>query len=380
MLLSILAGFTELKADLAGHSKIYPSLQRISIPGSNEVLNLRTFVLDGRIHEERAALGGDISWAYGLSLSYTSEVLSTLELNSLPYRFKDTKRVVHNFDEKKGRLSQNVDRLAWASAFEHFDLSIGRQAYAYGVARLANPTDVFAPFPLQRIDQEFRLGIDGLKLTIPLGELSELELSGIVGEDAKMEESAGLMRYKTQLGSTDSELIMIHFREAQLLGINLEDSIWDIGLRMEGAVVKPKDEESYQRLVVGGGYMLEGGSLFDFEYYYNQAGGSNRFRYFHLRETFAYTRGGVFFQGQHYLSGSYSDSLTALLNGVFQMVGNLTDGTMLAVAQLNYNSTENSYLDLGCFVTPPHSSKDQLYQGEFASLGQQVFASARYYW
>ncbi|MFK7826105.1 MAG: hypothetical protein AB8G05_18275 [Oligoflexales bacterium] len=370
-----------IRAEIAGHGKIYPSLQQVTIPGSGgKTVNLRSFVFDARVHEERPGLGGDIKWAYSLGMSYTSEAIGNADTNPFPYRYKDIRLEVERFADDKGRVVQNLDRLAWAAVFERFDLTIGRQAFAYGVARLANPTDVFAPYPLQRIDQEFRLGIDGVRMTVPLGELSEWEISAIVGENARSEESAGLTRYKTQIGTADSELILIHFRKAQLLGFNIEDSLWDVGIRIEGAIVKPGVEDGYRRLVVGGGYMLGGGSLFDLEYYYNEAGGDNRFAYPQLWGSFAYTKGGVFFQGQHYLSASYNDSFTPLLNGGGQVVVNLTDGTMLTVAQVNYNSSENSYIDFGCFLSPTHMSKDKFYPGEFASLGQQVFASARYYW
>ena len=351
------------------------------MPGSeSKTHHVHSFVIDGRVHDEQAVLGGDLRWAYGLNLSYLSEHVASFNTTSYPYRCDDAKRVVHWFDEDKGRISQNIDRFAWLASFEDFDLSLGRQAFAYGVARIANPTDVFAPFPLQRIDQEFRLGVDGARLTVPLGELSEWELSYIIGKNAKAEESAALVRFKTQIVSTDSELIIINFRKAHLLGFNFEGSMWDIGVRVEGATVKPIEGKAYQRWVLGGAYMFDEGSVFDLEYYYNQSGGQNRFAYPGLWQSFAYTKGGVFFQGQHYLSTSYNRSLSPLLQSVFQLVANLSDGTMLTVAQINYNSTDNTYLDLGCFISPPHKSENKAFQGEFASLGQQVFASARYYW
>lgn len=366
-------------AEMAGHAKVFPSLRRVSSSDGKSV-NSRSLVLDARMRDERSLFEGELKWAYGLSLSYMSESQSTTEPGLQVYRIKDLKRVVHAFAEDKGRVRQNLDRLLWETSFDKFDLSLGRQAFAYGVARIANPSDVFAPFPLQRIDQEFRLGIDGARLSIPLGELSEWEWAVIFGEKASPTESAALTRYKTQMASVDTELILIHFRKAQLLGFNLEGSLAELGLRAEGAIVKPKEEDSYLRVVLGGAYMFEGGSVLDLEYYHNRAGAKNRFEYPELWTTFAYTQGGVFFQGQHYLSTSLNHSLNPLLNGTAQFVANLSDGTMLTVIQLNYNSTENSYLDFGCFLSPTSRGKDEVFQGEFASLGQQIYASARYYW
>lgn len=370
-----------LYGESSGHVKVFPGVQQIpamSDDGQNE--NISSIMMDTRAQTTNDIFSGQFKLAYSLGLSYYSKAISSLIGNASAYRYDDLRQVVHNFEGGKAQLTQNLDRVVWIKEFTAFDLKIGRQAFAYGVARIANPSDVFAPFPLQRLDQEYRFGLDGIRVNIPTGPLSEWELASIFGEDGRQDKSAQLIRYKTSLHGIDQEVILSHFRKASLLGLNTELPLGDLGVRIEGAVVRPENEASYTRLVIGTAYMMAEGGLWDLEYYFNGAGSKTRFTYSQSRNRFAYTQGGVFFQAQHYLSASYQDSINPLLSHLVQLIVNLTDSTSLGLAQLTYNSSDNSYLDFGFFLSPYHQTKAEVYQGEFASLGQQVFASARYYW
>ncbi len=80
-------------------------------------------------------------------------------------------------------IFQNLDRLYLGLKADDFDLYIGRQAIAWGSARVINPTDVLVPYKFEELDTEERIGVDALRVRIPLGSLSEFDAGAVFGED-----------------------------------------------------------------------------------------------------------------------------------------------------------------------------------------------------
>jgi hypothetical protein len=110
------------------------------------------------------------------------------------YRYKDLENSSGK-ENNKNSFFQNLDRLNVQLQLKSGDLTIGRQAISLGSARIVNPTDVFLPFNVRARNTEYRTGIDAIRFQKPLGELSELDLGVIIGEDAKVENSAVFIQY-----------------------------------------------------------------------------------------------------------------------------------------------------------------------------------------
>ena len=55
-------------------------------------------------------------------------------------------------------LFQNLDRFYFTLKFKFGDIFLGRQAIAWGSARIINPTDIIAPFSFNELDTEERRG------------------------------------------------------------------------------------------------------------------------------------------------------------------------------------------------------------------------------
>ena len=79
-----------------------------------------------------------------------------------------------------------AEELGWG------DLTAGRQAITFGKAYFWNPLDVFFPFDSSQIDREYKPGVDALRIDVPLGAFSGLNLVGAAGRtDAKAGGSRG---------------------------------------------------------------------------------------------------------------------------------------------------------------------------------------------
>ena len=143
---------------------------------------------------------------YGFSLNNRSEAAPMLPLGFTPegnnYRLSDLRDVI-GAEGHKHELVQNLDRLNVQWQTSAGDLTVGRQAMTFGSARVINPTDVFLPFNVQALNTEYRVGIDGIRFQRPLGDLGELDLGIVLGDDARGSTSAAFARARTRLLDQD---------------------------------------------------------------------------------------------------------------------------------------------------------------------------------
>jgi len=116
---------------------------------------------------------------------------------------------------------------------------VGRQAIAWGNARIINPTDIIAPFSFNELDTEERRGVDAVRVRIPLGMMDELDLGVVAGRDFNRDRSAFFIRGKTYLLKTDLSLLMTGFRKHLMIGFDLSRSVGGAGIWLEAAHVSP---------------------------------------------------------------------------------------------------------------------------------------------
>jgi hypothetical protein len=263
----------------------------------------------------------------------------------VPYRFSDPS--ANLVDQPRYQLGQNLDRLNVQLQFASGDLTLGRQAMTFGSARIINPTDVFLPFAVGTLNTEYRTGIDGIRFQRPLGQLGELDLGLVLGQDGQRDNSAAFVHVKTNLDGNDLEFTAISFGQQTLLGAGVQTSLGTMGFWFEGAVVNGADH--YWRVSTGLDYAFNELLLGLVEYHYNGAGGTDPNDYLGLAATQAYQRGGVFLLGQHYLIPGLNLQLTPLLTISAQAIINLADTSAFVSVDGSYNLAEDLYLGAGYY-------------------------------
>ncbi len=318
--------------------------------------------------------GFSYEWAYELQGSKQSLVATATEaqIAAGDYRMNNHEIVFQSNDGRK-RLSQNIDRLLLSYTTEKSRLLVGRQAIWFGVGRIANPTDIFVPFPFAQINPEYRLGIDAIKFTYSLGDLSEAEVGYVVGEDQSSDRDAFFARTKIAWYSWDMELIGIEFLSAQLLGLNLQTNLWGIGFFAEAAQVNPQNEAPYLRWNGGGSYMFANEWLVNFEFHYNGAGEKSTAEYSENYSKFAYLYGGIHYLAKEYASLGARKAIHPLWNLSADLVSNLNDGSILGSMLMNHSLSDNSYLNLG--VLWSFAQEEQ----EFNQYPRQIYIDYSFY-
>lgn len=274
---------------------------------------------------------------------------------------------------------QNLDRLNIQVTLRSGDLTIGRQAIAFGSARIINPTDVFLPFDVQTLNTEYRIGIDAIRFQRPVGQLSEVDLGLVIGNDGSAN-SAGFARFKTNFNGSDLELTMIRFSEQNLIGFGTETTLGSFGAWFEAASVT--GDADYVRTSFGLDYGFSENWFAMLEYHYNGAGTESPADYSLQLGTRPYTAGGVFLSAKQYLIPTISWQISPLTTASFQLLANLDDQSIFANAGIDFSLSDNLYLGLQVFAFNGKQAEQStlpVLNSEYGNNPDRLIASLRYY-
>ena len=308
------------------------------------------------------------------------------------YRVADLDSPIYpKTDEPVGSVGiyHNLDRASVQYSTDFADFSIGRDAIAWGSARIINPTDIIAPYTYDQLDTEDRVGVDTIRIRIPIGVMGEVDTGYIFGNKFNFDKSALFLRTQLNAVETDFSILLLEFQRDLLVGFDIARGIGGAGFWLETAYVfaKPFDNNSntpknYLRTSVGFDYSFGGETYTFIEYHFNGAGTKKPENFLTNLEQSAYTRGGVYLLGVHYLAPGFTHQLTPLISFSSQMLFNLSDPSTWIAPQLAYNVAEDIHLSVGGFISigkrPQNGDSTQL-QSEFGSYPNLFFSSFRVY-
>jgi hypothetical protein len=309
---------------------------------------------------------------------------------------------VEDFDSrlypKKGRaiesfgIYHNLDRALLKIRIKQADIFIGRQAIAWGFSRVINPTDIFIPFIYDELDTEERIGIDALRVRVPIGFMGEFDGGYVFGDEFKFSQSAFYLRGKFNASGTDFSLIALNFKKNIMAGFDLTRAIGGAGFWLEGAYVFPgaldekaDNDPDYFRGTIGADYSFGDRTYGFIEYHYNQPGRSEPSEFLSTLLSVPYRDGGVFLLGEHYIFPGITYQFTPLVIFSGILMYSLSDNSALITPYLEYNIAENFYLAGGAYIGfgkkgSYNAVLQQLSFGsEFGDYSDSYFGSFRFY-
>jgi len=318
---------------------------------------------------------------------------STLSLGTTRYRYKDINATLGDEpDDDHLVIWQNLDRLNYQYSNQYGDFTVGRQVISFGSARFINPTDIFIPFTIQTLNQEYRVGIDALRYQADLGDFAVLDTGFIIGEDGKQENSAAFLRGKNSINGNDIEAMFIKLDDSWLLGGGIERALGDFGFWFETAYMKMgntmatnNETDDYWRSSIGSDYALNESIILMLEYHYNGAGSSDPDDYLQLLSQEPYQKAGNFLLGKHYLIPAISWVATPLVNVTASSFFNVGDQSVFINLSSEVSWSDNLYSDFGAYISygdglEYQPATQQLSFGsEFGSYPLSLYASLRYY-
>ncbi len=339
--------------------------------------------------------------SYDLAPRFQSSGLSAASLLLSPvepfvYRFADLKPALYPPESSSTDLfilGQNLDRASLSLHTAPVDITVGRQAIAWGSARSVNPTDILAPFTFGTLDTEDRIGVDAVRARIPLGTLSEIDTGYVFGKDFLFQNSAAYGRIKAHACRTDMAFLLMGFRRNLMFGFDLARAIRGAGFWIESAYVLARatesnaadDRRAYLRVSSGADYSFTDKTYGFLEYHFNGAGKALPGEYPDALAEPAYLEGSVYLLGRHYLISGMHYRISGLLTVMAQSMMNLTDRSLLLAPQMEYNLVRNIYLGAGAFFgfggnrERAESGGPVPLRTEFGGYPNICFGSIRYY-
>lgn len=339
--------FTTAGADtlVSGYVKNFSVVQE---PVSNDLFSERSVYssqLTGRLMWEKAGDGYALQAHYELASQFNSRQFGTQFAGTgffnsgNSYRLTDVKNHLSS-DTSKNLTLQNLDRFNLQLQLRQGDLTIGRQAITFGSARILNPTDVFLPFDVRTLNTEYRIGIDALRFQKPVGQLSEIDLGYVFGENSDL--SAAFARFQTNFAGSDFEFTALEYSEQRLLGFGLESTLGPFGTWLE--IAHATGDATYNRLSLGLDYGFSENWFGMLEYHYSGAGSSDPDDYLQNLSEPAYQFGGVFLLGEQYLVPTLSWQISALSSASLQVIANLDDSSAFVSVGFDRSLSDNLYL------------------------------------
>lgn len=324
--------------------------------------------------------------------SFFTESPLAIGIDSSRYRLVDlNSRIYPVENDSIGSLGiyHNLDRASVQISTEFADISMGRDAIAWGSARIINPTDVVAPYNFDQLDTEDRIGVDAIRIRIPVGVLGEIDSGYIIGEKFDFDKSAIYLRTQFNTFETDLSILLLQYQKDLLIGLDIARGIGGAGFWLETSYlfIDPFGEDSdvfenYLRGSVGLDYSFGGETYTFVEYHFNGAGAADLKNLMALLNQPAYMRGGVYLLGNHYLAPGVSHQLTPLINLSGQFLLNLSDLSSWLTPQIAYNVAEDIHLSIGFFFSfgkHPLDDDPNQYQSEFGLYPNLFFTSFSMY-
>ncbi|MDZ7794338.1 MAG: hypothetical protein U5P10_11805 [Spirochaetia bacterium] len=270
----------------------------------------------------------------------------------------------------------NLDRMYGSVYLPFGDLYLGRQAISWGSAHVINPTDIIAPYSFSKLNTEEKGGVDAVRLRIPVGGMSEIDLGYVAGDEFSYAESALFARTRLYAAGADMSLLVMDFQENLLIGGDVTRSIGGAGSWIEAAYVLPEAlgsdgadaEQQYTTVSAGIDYNF-GPKLYGYaEYHFNSPGKNDPSNYT------AYTEGSIYLQGRHYAAIGGTYQLTPLIPVSGMVLMNITDISANFSLNIDYNFTKDVYISGGCYLGAGESQST-----EFAAYPDLYYVSVKLY-
>ena len=342
------------------------------------------------------ALSFDLSYDFAPRIqdpSLFSESSIAATTDSLRYRVVDFESSIYpgeNDPVGSFGIFQNLDRASIAYSANFADITIGRQAIAWGSARVINPTDVIAPYTYGELDTEDRIGVDAIRVQIPIGVLGEFDTGYVFGEDFAVEKSAFFLRSQLNAVETDFSIVLLGFREHLMTGFEIARGIGGAGFWLEAAYVYANafdsengEAENYLRASIGLDYSFGGVAYGFIEYHFSGAGAGEPKDYLANLTQPAYSDGGVYLMGRHYFVPGLSCQITPLISLSGVLLLNTSDPSVFPSLQIEYNFAQDIYLSAGGFIgigkRPETEDDETQFRSEFGGYPTLLFSSFRIY-
>ena len=288
-------------------------------------------------------------------------------------------------------LQGRTDRLYIKGSIGPVDIQIGRQPISFGNGFVFSPLDLVQPFSFATIDNEYKPGIDALRLDGYIGMSTHITAVAAYAGDWDVEGMTYVLNGTTTVGWTDISLFLGKVRSDNVFGVGVVSSIGPVGIHSDVSYTMPNNdtEDPFVRGVLGGMYKPFEKSTINTEFYYQSLGKDDPKDYLEFSESDRFARGEVWLMGQSYASLAWSQDITPLILGSVSVIGNLNDQSTMISPSLSISVSDNTQAGIGGFMGLGEKPEDielmdlsgdvDILNSEFGFFPKMLFAQMRSY-
>ena len=252
------------------------------------------------------------------------------------------------------------DRASLKYHLPGFDVEVGRQAVTFGKAHFWNPLDVFLPFDARQFDREYKSGVDALRIDIPVGMMSGINVVMVPGrvDGARVTQrswygSALVLRGYTNIADWDLAAQGGKIYGGAQVGGGFTGTLGPVELRGEAAYFhalrdarEPVFVPSHWLGVAGLGRLFDCSLNLQAEYLYNGAGNDDSLDVALSR----LAQGRALQMSEHVAGAVASYDLLPILSGSVAVLASLSDGSAAIQPGLVYSVSDESDVLVGALV------------------------------
>ncbi len=288
------------------------------------------------------------------------------------------------YEKDKVRAASRLDRMNIKVAFPWLDITLGRQAVTFGKTYFWNPLDVFLSFKSIQMDRDYKTGVDGIRVDLPLGLYSGVNLLYVAGKEINFEDSFARTQMDTNISWYGSSLFARYFTKLKDWDLSFQagkiyggyhagggttGELGPLDFRLEAAyffslkqiaLPDPLPDlllEDYLTAVLGIGHRFENGLLVEIEVFLNGRAQTEYLESALLR----LVHGSNDHLSTRLLGAMLSYDLLPIVNSRLVWIYSLSDRSSLFQPSLSISLTDESDLILGgniCLGEKPYLSQN----------------------
>lgn len=248
------------------------------------------------------------------------------------------------------------DRLNIAWSSDKIDARFGRQPVNLSTTFFFSPNDFFAPFVAQSFYRVYKPGVDALRSSVSIGELSSLGLIAVQGyrpsassetgwsDEPELARNSYLLHYVTNLAGFEWALLAGKVRRSRIKGGSISGELFGwLGVRIEAHHAQELDggQQGFSKYSIGLEHRWENSLYLQLEQYYHGPGATDVKQYVY---TSAYP-------ARRYQALGLSYEFSPLLTGQMSIIRNQVDASRLYSMNAVYSLSNESELSFALSVS-----------------------------
>jgi hypothetical protein len=309
--------------------------------------------------------------------------------------------------------NQDVHARAWLDranvklVLPFADVTAGRQAISFGKAYFWNPLDVYLAFSAHQFDRDYKAGVDAIKIDIPLGDFSGINLVGVMGRsltggvyendrrlDASWLGSSVMGRVFGNVLEWDVAMQIAKVYGGYSFGGALSGELGALAVRAEGAfflVDEPQvltvaghsipgenEQTDHFTGVIGLGHRFESTLNIEVEFLYNGAADSDL-----NLAAIRVSNGSTLNMSKTILGLTASYEIIPILSGQAVWMLSFSDGSSLVQLGLTLSVADEADMFFGTLIglgaRPSGSTLQPILKSEFGTYPNSFYMQYKYY-